>query len=83
MSLEEFEEKTDPRNKRYAGMKSLMDIGMGLIYVGVGVLILLAKKIHLITDFTDSTAGKIFAGLIIFYGGWRIYRGIKKDYFRE
>jgi hypothetical protein len=83
MSLEEFEEKMDPRTRRYANMKSLMDIGMGIIYLGVGLVILFARKIHLVTDFTDSTVGKIFAGLVILYGGWRIYRGLKKDYFRE
>ena len=31
----------------------------------------------------DSTPAKIFAVLVIIYGAWRIYRGIKKNYFRE
>ena len=83
MSLEEFEEKVDPRTRRYMGMKSLMDIGMGIIYVGVGLVILFARKFHLVNDFTDSVIGKVFAGVVLLYGGWRIYRGIKKDYFRE
>ncbi len=83
MSLEEFEEKNDPRTKRYIGMKSIMDFGMGLIYIGVGIFILLAKKFHFTNEFIDSGIGKVFAGLVIFYGLWRIYRGIKKDYFIE
>ncbi len=83
MSLEEFEEKSDPRTRRYIGMKSIMDFGMGLIYLAVGIFILLAKKFHFNNDFVLSGGGKVFAGLIIFYGLWRIYRGIKKDYFIE
>ena len=83
MSLEEFEENTDPKTKRYIGTKSIMDIGMGLIYAAVGIFILFANKFHFTNEFVDSTIGKIFAGLVIFYGLWRIYRGIKKDYFVE
>ena len=83
MSLEEFEDTPDPKTKRYIGMKSLMDIGMGLIYIVVALFILFAGKFHFSNAFVDSSIGKTFAGLIIFYGLWRIYRGIKKDYFRE
>lgn len=83
MSLEEFEDNPDPKTKRYIGMKSIMDLGMGIIYIGVGIFILFAKKFNLNNEFVDSGMGKAFAGLIIFYGLWRIYRGIKKDYFIE
>jgi hypothetical protein len=83
MSLEEFEENIDPKTKRYILMKSIMDLGMGLIYIGVGFMILFAKKIGLNNDFVESTPGKIFAGLLMLYGLWRIYRGIKKNYLRE
>ena len=80
MSLEEFEDNVDPKTKRYIGTKSIMDIGMGILYAGVGIFTLLAKEFHFQNEFIDSTAGKIFATLVIVYGGWRIYRGIKKDY---
>ena len=83
MSLEEFEDNTDPKTKRYLLMKSIMDLGMGLIYIGVGIMILFAKKIGLNNDFVESTIGKVFAGLVMLYGLWRVYRGIKKDYLRE
>ncbi|MGI8584539.1 MAG: hypothetical protein ACR2KX_20300 [Chitinophagaceae bacterium] len=83
MSLEEFEDDTDPKTKRYLLMKSIMDLGMGLIYIGVGFVILFAKKIGLNNEFVESTLGKIFAGLVMLYGLWRIYRGIKKDYLKE
>ena len=83
MSLEEFEDTMDPKTKRYIGMKSVMDFGMGIIYVGMGVFIFLARRFHFVNDFTDSTPGKIFAIVVILYGLWRIYRGFKQDYFRE
>ena len=83
MSLEEFEENTDPHTKRYILRRSIMDMGMGLIYIGVGFVIFFAKKIGLKNDFAESVPGRIFAGLIILYGIWRFYRGIKKDYVRE
>ncbi len=85
MSLEEFEDTqpADPKTKRYLLMKSVMDFGMGLIYIGVGIIILFAKRIGLNNDFAESTVGKVFAALVIFYGLWRFYRGIKKDYLKE
>jgi hypothetical protein len=83
MSLEEFENTPDNKTKRYILMKSIMDFGMGFLYIGVGILIFFSKQFHLNNNFTESTLGKIFAGLIIIYGAWRFYRGIRKDYFRE
>lgn len=83
MSLEEFEDNPDLKTKRYIGMKSLMDIGMGIIYIIVGLFILFAKKFNFENEFVDSVIGKIFAGMVIIYGAWRIYRGIKKNYFIE
>jgi hypothetical protein len=77
------EEDKDPKTKRYLLMKSIMDFGMGIIYLGVGIVILLAKKIHLNIEFAESVAAKFFAALVILYGIFRIYRGIKKDYFIE
>ena len=83
MSLEEFEDNTDPKRKRYILMKSIMDLGMGLLYIGVGFMIFFANKIGLNNEFVESIWGKIFAGLVMLYGLWRIYRGIKKNYLKE
>ncbi len=69
--------------KRYSNMKSILDFGMGLIYIGVGIMILLAKKLLLNNEFADSIIGKGLAVIVIIYGVWRIYRGFKKDYFIE
>lgn len=83
MSLEEFENTPDRKTKRYILMRSITDLGMGFIYLAVGIIILFAKEFKFQNDFTVSMPAKIFAGMVIIYGSWRIYRGIKKKYIKE
>ncbi len=83
MSLEEFENTPDNKTRRYVLMRSITDFGMGIIYVGVGIIILFSRQLNLSTDFTGSTPAKIFAVLVIVYGTWRLYRGFKKKYYKE
>lgn len=82
MSLEEFENTPDNKTKRYILMRSITDLGMGFIYVAVGIVILFAKQFNFSTDFTSSMPAKVFAVLVIIYGSWRLYRGIKKKYLK-
>lgn len=79
---EEFEGRTDLKSKRYAQMRSIKDIGMGIVYLGVGILILFAGKLGLDNENLTGTPAKLFAGLVLIYGSWRIYRGMRKDYFK-
>jgi len=81
MSLEEFENTPDQKTKRYINMRSITDYGMGIIYIGVGLFILLAKQFNFQSDFTMTIPAKLFAILAIIYGAWRVYRGVKKNYF--
>lgn len=74
----EFKEK---RTKRYMTMRSIMDYGMGLVYVCVGLLFMFPELIGFEMEGFDKIFRYIFGGLCMFYGGWRIYRGIKKEYF--
>ena len=83
MSLEEFENTPDRKTKRYILMRSITDLGMGFIYLAIGIIILFAKEFKFQNDFTVSMPAKIFAGMVIIYGSWRIYRGIKKKYIKE
>ena len=83
MSLEEFENTPDNKTKRYVMMRSITDMGMGFIYLAVGIIILFAKQFNFSTDFTASVPAKIFAVLVIIYGSWRIFRGIRKKYYKE
>lgn len=83
MSLEEFENRPDPKTKRYLLMRSITDFGMGFIYLGIGIVILFAKQFNFHNEFAMGFLAKAFAVLAIIYGGWRIYRGYKKNYFRK
>lgn len=82
MSLEEFENTPDKKTRRYVLMRSITDLGMGFIYLGVGIVILFAKQLNLYSGFASGKLAKIFAVLVIIYGGWRVYRGIRKKYYK-
>lgn len=74
----EFQER---RTKRYMTMRSVMDFGMGILYIGVGLFFMFPEKVGFQMEGFDKIFRYIFGGLCLFYGGWRIYRGFKKDYF--
>ncbi|MFT3910390.1 MAG: hypothetical protein QM737_13280 [Ferruginibacter sp.] len=85
MSLEEFERKNmSERDKGFIRMRSIMDYGMGLLWLGMGIFMLFVKKFNtgLEARFDDVTM-YAFGGICILYGSFRIYRGYKKNYLRE
>lgn len=80
--LEEYEKK---KRKQVAQMKSLMDYGMGIIIFGAGIFFFFRNKwgdIPLNEQFPPNEIDKIFGGVCLLYGAWRIYRGYKKNYFK-
>ncbi len=85
MALEEFEkEQLSERDKRYIRMKSIMDIGMGILWAGMGVFLLFIKKFNpdLALQY-DENILMIFGAVCVLYGLFRIYRGIRKNYLRH
>lgn len=57
---------------------------MGVFWILLGLAFLLRKRFNVIIagrepDWTDILAGALFA----VYGIWRLYRGYKKNYFRD
>ena len=85
MALEEFEkEELSDREKGYIRMRSIMDYGMGLLWMGMGVFIIFIKKFSMdIAERYDSTAFKVFGAVCIIYGLFRLYRKKKKKYLRD
>jgi len=85
MALEEFEkEEISAKDKGYIRMKSIMDFGMGLLWLGMGIFLVFIKKFN--SGFEarfDDPVMKFFGVVCILYGLFRIYRGYKKNYFRE
>ena len=72
----------DKRQKAYVLRRALMDYGMGLIYTAMGLFFLLSDQFGIVLEFPTKPFSYIFAGLCLLYGGFRIYRGYKKNYFR-
>ncbi len=85
MALEEFEkEQLSDREKGYIRMRSIMDFGMGLLWMGMGVFIIFIKKFSLDLALKyDSVMFKVFGVICVIYGLFRIYRGYKKNYLRD
>lgn len=85
MALEEFEkEELSDREKGYLRMRSIMDYGMGLLWLAMGVFMIFIKRFNadLAEKYDDSTF-KVFGAVCIIYGLFRIYRGYKKKYLRD
>ncbi len=81
-----FEEYEKRKRRQVSQMKSLMDYGMGLLILLVGLFFLFRGKLgnfplNQSLGEPDSLE-KFFGGLCILYGSWRIYRGYKKNYFK-
>ena len=85
MALEEFEkEQMNERDKGYLRMRSMMDYGMGTLWIGMGVFFMFMKKFSAsMAKRFDDPMMKVFAGICIIYGLFRLYRAYKKNYLRE
>jgi len=73
-------EKPDKREKGYIQMRAILDFGMGLMIFGFGVFFFISPKIGFNFNI-DNYFRYFFGGLCVLYGGWRVYRGYKKNYF--
>ena len=74
-------EAPDRRTKGYIMMRTIMDYGMGILIFGLGIFFLLAPGLGVHFEL-EPFYRYFFAGLCLIYGGWRVYRGYKKKYFR-
>ncbi|MEO8582637.1 MAG: hypothetical protein ABI415_02510 [Flavitalea sp.] len=70
------------RKKAYTNRRSMMDLGMGLIYAVMGGFFLLSQRFGISMEFPPKPFSYIFGGLCLLYGGFRIYRGVGKNYFK-
>ena len=79
-----FEEYEKKKRKQVSMMKSLLDYGMGIIILFVGIFFFFRSRLSIPLNerFPPNDIDKIFGAICILYGGWRIYRGYKKNYFR-
>jgi hypothetical protein len=82
---EEFEtDKMRDHEKAIVRMRSITNYVMGIILFAVAALFLFpVPATEKFISKYDPDMIKVFAGVCIIYGIFRIYRGYKKNYFRE
>jgi hypothetical protein len=79
--IDEYEKK---KRKQIASMRALLDYGLGTLITGFGIFLFIRSKLDISfnENFPPNNIDKMFGALCVIYGGWRIYRGYKKNYFR-
>jgi uncharacterized membrane protein HdeD (DUF308 family) len=78
--IEEFQEK---QRRKLSRARSFMDTTMGIILILAGLFFLLYRFFGIrLMDRDPSTLDYLIGVLFVAYGGWRIYRGYKKDYYQ-
>jgi hypothetical protein len=85
MALEEFEkEQISARDKGIIRMRTITNYGMGIFMILVGCFFMFPIRLteNYINQY-DPVLIKVFAAVCWLYGAFRIYRGYKKNYFRN
>lgn len=79
--IEDFQDK---QRQQGARVRSVMDYAMGIIFFLIGLYFILYRHLgmKMIQNREPSNFDYIIGGLFVVYGGWRIYRGYKKNYYR-
>jgi hypothetical protein len=78
--IEEFQEK---QRKQKSKVRSTVDYSMGSVFLLLGIYFLVYEKLGLTLLEREPSSIDYFIGVMfVLYGGWRIYRGYKKNYFR-
>lgn len=78
-----FEDYEKKKRKQIILMKSLLDYGMGTIFLLFGIFFLFGEKLNIHWGGRMNTGlEKPFGILCLAYAAWRFYRGYKKNYFR-
>ncbi|TCJ14401.1 DUF1206 domain-containing protein [Flaviaesturariibacter flavus] len=79
--VEEYEKK---RRRQVGTMRAIMDYAMGIVFVLVGLFFFYAFFTK--TPIMGREPGGLDVAigvLFVVYGVWRVYRGYRKNYFKE
>lgn len=74
-------EYRDRQRKSYIIMRVIYDLTMAILLLGMAVVMLFAEKLK-VNKFIeiDSSFRYLFGVICLLYGGFRLYRAIKKEY---
>ncbi len=68
------QEQNSNKRNGYGNFRNSLDLGMGIFYILIGALVIYAKYFGSLE--LSPTYANLFGGLVIFYGLFRVYRGI-------
>jgi hypothetical protein len=79
--IDEYERKRKNDLKR---IRSIVDYTMGVLFLGLGIFFFIRYERNIYLKYIGSpdVLDIVLGVLFTLYGGWRIYRGYKKNYFR-
>lgn len=78
------EEKLTARDRGFMRMRSIMDLGMGMLWISMGVFMLFIRHFNTGLEARyDDPMMKVFGAICLLYGSFRIYRGLRKKYFTD
>ena len=79
-----MEEYARKRRKQVAGMRSILDYGIGTLIMAAGVFLFVRNRLDLSFNerFPPNDSDKIIGVVFVIYGLWRVYRGYRKNYFK-
>lgn len=71
----------DKQKKSYNLMRMSYDLTVAILLLGMAVVMLFADKLNLeqLMDKDNEFFRYFFGGLCLLYGGFRLYRGIKRN----
>lgn len=69
------------KNKSYAIMRMTYDLVMAALFLGMAAVMLFPSQLKVEQIISvDPIFRYLFGGICLLYGGFRLYRGIKRDY---
>jgi hypothetical protein len=72
------------KEKGIIRMRSIMDLGMGIMWTAMGIGAIFIKHINVdIAARYEPSTMLIFGIVCTIYGIFRMYRGVKKNYLKE
>ncbi len=79
------QEPRERQRKSYILMRSVYDIGVALFIIIIGIIMMFGDKLGIpaLAEFVENRDPfllKLFGSLCFLYGGFRLYRGIKRNY---
>ena len=73
----------DKKQRAYINRRAISDLGMGIIYAGLGGFFVFSGMLGMQLAFPPKPFSYIFGALCMLYGGFRIYRGVRRNYYRQ